>query len=355
MSAVLLAALALGATPAASQEPFRIGVNSNLDGPAAGRGIELALAEINATGGVFGRKLEVQYPSDQCDHPAGAAPHVQISIVIGSACTQPHEGVPLLIANAAQTPIAGTDAGLNYWSSRITPPPDGLADGFVGYLKQQNARKIALIGDDDPRSRATAELFAGAIKAAGIAITTTEFIPLGATDFAPLLVRLMTAAPDQVIVSMMDHSVHGFFSHYELFDWRVPVLGFFDLAAARDAVTPQFLAAGGMQGVASLQIFSTALKTQPVAAFVGEYVGRFDAQPDQHAFYAYQAIYLIADALRRAASDAPADILAALRSTTMPAMSGGSFSFDAHHVAHPDAVVSGIRDGRIIVMALLKT
>jgi ABC-type branched-subunit amino acid transport system substrate-binding protein len=355
-SFVLFAVLAFGATQAVADDAFFVGVDSNLDSPSARNGIELAVAEINAAGGVLGRKFEVLYTDNPCDAASKTPPLAKIALLIGESCTQPHDKLPYLIDNSAAPSLAAdADTEPNDWSSQITPPATALADGFIATLKQQGARKIALVGDDDPSSRATADLFAQAIKAAGMDIAAQEFIPLGATDFAPLLVRLMASAPDHVVVSGLDHSATGFFSHYELFNWRIPVAGCFDLAAARDAVTPQFLADGGLQGVASLQIFSAALPTQPVRAFVGEYVERFDSHPDQHGFYAYQAVYLIADALRRAASDSPADILAALRSNTMPAMAGGSLSFDEHHIAHPDAVVTAIRDGRIIVMALLKT
>jgi ABC-type branched-subunit amino acid transport system substrate-binding protein len=355
-SIVLFAVLALGTTQAVADDTFFIGVDSNLDGPAARNGIELALAEINAAGGVLGRKLEVLYADNPCDPASRTPPLAKISLLIGESCTQSHDKLPHLVENSASPWLsADTDPEPNDRSFQISPPSKALADGFIETLKQQNAQKIALVGDDDPRSRATADLFADAITAAGMQIVAQETIPLGATDFAPLLVRLMASAPDHVVVSGLDHSTAGFFSHYELFNWRIPIAGCFDLAAARDAVTPQFLADGGLQGVESLQIFSTALPIQPARAFVGEYVERFDAKPDQHSFYAYQAIYLIADSLRRAASDAPADILAALRATTMPAMSGGTFTFDAHHIAHPDAVVTTIRDGHIIVMALLKT
>src|SRR5512146_1503162 len=74
--------LALGAGPAAAQAPIKIGdINtySGIGAPFTGpyrAGVEMAVEEINAKGGVLGRKLEVVFRDDK-GQPAEAVKHAQ--------------------------------------------------------------------------------------------------------------------------------------------------------------------------------------------------------------------------------------------------------------------------------------
>ena len=80
MSAGLV--LALGAGPAAAQAPIKVGeINSysGIGAPFTGpykAGVEMAVEEINAKGGVLGRKLEVLFRDDK-GQPAEAVKHAQ--------------------------------------------------------------------------------------------------------------------------------------------------------------------------------------------------------------------------------------------------------------------------------------
>ena len=66
-----LAALSLAAAPALAQQPLKIGFGMSLTGPLAGNGkaaliaMEIWREDVNARGGILGRKVEFVYYDDQ--------------------------------------------------------------------------------------------------------------------------------------------------------------------------------------------------------------------------------------------------------------------------------------------------
>ena len=72
--------------------------------------------------------------------------------------------------------------------------------------------------------------------------------------------------------------------------------------------------------------------------------------PTQRSFFAYEAAYLAVDAIRRAGSDKPEAIQAALKSSTMPSRLGGSYAMDDHNHPHTPMQILGVRDGKIAII-----
>jgi branched-chain amino acid transport system substrate-binding protein len=132
----------------------------------------------------------------------------------------------------------------------------------------------------------------------------------------------------------------------------VPVTGRFDLASALAAVSQAFRDAGGMSGVTGVAVFSPALDKPEVQEFVKAYKSHYGLVPTQRSFFVFEATYLVVDAIRRAGSDQPAAIEAALKTTTMPSRLGGSYAPDDHNHAHTPLQILGLRDGKPAVIAI---
>jgi ABC-type branched-subunit amino acid transport system substrate-binding protein len=87
-----------------------------------------------------------------------------------------------------------------------------------------------------------------------------------------------------------------------------------------------------------------------VAVFVRAYQDKYGNVPTQRAFFAYEATKLVADAIGRAGSDAPQAIQAALKASTMPSLSGGTFTMDKNNHAHTAMQIVGMHGGKFAVL-----
>ncbi len=370
-AAVLLAAVvAAGAATAA--EPVRIGVTTILSGPTADRGqseqygIELALQRINEAGGVLGRPVEAFYGDNAADVEVGLrATHrlieqQHVPVIIGALATRVTKAimpvvaeakVPLVIdISAGQDLVDASGVGGNDYLFKTIPSDLDIARGLTSWLKTQGVKSVAIVADDNPFNLANAASMAKAAEANGIAVVDNSTVAKGTTDLAPLLERLKTLAPDRLL-TVLSTSSEPFFRAYEQSRWSVPVTGRVDFATAAKTVSPAFLAAGGLAAATGISVFSPVIGTPGIQDFVAAYQAKYGLTPTQRSFFAYEATYLVVDAIRRANSDTAADIEAALKTSTMPSLLGGSYKMDDHNHPHTPMQILGLRDGKPAVIA----
>lgn len=369
----LLAGTMLASAPLRAAEPVRIGVTTILSGPTADRGqseqygIDLALSSINEAGGVLGRPIEAFY-GDNAATPATGVRAVHrlieeqhVPVLLGALATPVTHAImpivqeakiPLVIdISGGQDFVDASGSGGNPYVFKTIPSNLDIARGLVGWLKSQGARKLAIVADDAPLNRINAASFAKAAQEAGLNVAADETLPKGTADLSPLMAKLQALAPDHLI-TVLGTSTAAFFRAYEQSGWDVPVDGRIDLAAAIAAVSPSFVAKGGLGNLASIVVFTPLLDTPPVKDFVAAYRARYGLTPTQRSFFAYEATYLVVDAIRRAGSDKPADITAALRTSDMPSRLGGSYRMDDHNHPHTPMQILGVRDGAVRIIAV---
>jgi len=369
-AALLLGSL-LAAGPALAEDPVRIGVTTMLSGSDAARGqteqygIELALQRINEAGGVLGRPVEAFYGDNASDPATGIrAVHrlidqEHVSVMIGGLLTAvthaimpvvQEEKVPLVIEiSSLQDFVEASGVGGNPYAFKTIPSELDIARGMMAWLKKQGAKRIAIVSDDAYFNNANSQSFSRAASEAGIAVATSITIARGTTNFEPVLDQLKAINPDHV-VPILNASTTAFFQAYEKSGWNVPLTGRIDFAAVSKAVSPGFIAAGGLDNAASVSMFSAAIQTPGVQDFVKAYESKYGLVPNQLPFYAYEATYLIVDAIRRAGSDKPADIEQALKTTTMPSLLGGTYAMDDHNHSHMPLQIIGLRKGQVTVI-----
>lgn len=203
----------------------------------------------------------------------------------------------------------------------------------MGWLKRQGVHSIAIVSDDNPFNHVNAESMEKAAVGADIKVLTNETIAKDMKDLGPLLSELKALAPDQV-VTVLSGSTAPFFRAYEQSGWSVPVTGRIDLTAAAGALSPGFLASGGLDGATSITVFNPLIETPGGQDFIQAYRAKYGIMPTQRSFFAYEATNLVVDAIRRANPDKSEDIKRALKTTTMPSLLGGTYAMDDHNHPH---------------------
>ena len=367
---ILAAAVSISAAQAA--EPIKIGITTVLSGPTADRGqseqygAQRALDEINAQGGVLGRRLEAYYADNACKLDIGIAgtkrllEQVKVPVLIGALCTPvtrailpvvAEDRVPLIIATSAGHEFVDpAGVGGNDYMFKTIPSDVDIARGLVKYLAAQHVKSIAMITDDGGFQKANAQALADAAKAGGLSITTQESLAASGTDFAALIQKVQDGHPDAVMLNLAG-STAGFFKAYEAAGGKFMVSGRIDLGAAAAAVSPAFRDAGGLANVSSIAVFSTALSNPKVQDFIKSYHDHTGLMPTQRSFFVYEAVYLAADAIRRAGADTPAAIQKALKTSKMPSRLGGTYAPDDHNHSHTPLFITGLKDGKPAVVA----
>jgi branched-chain amino acid transport system substrate-binding protein len=362
----------LAFTPALAAEPVRIGVTTILSGQYADRGqseqygVELALQRINEAGGVLGRPVEAFYGDNAADPATGIAATKRliedehVPVLLGALWTPVTHAIMPIVAEA-KVPLvidisAGHDfvdasgVGANDYAFKTIPSDRDIALALMGWLKREGVHSVAIVSDDNPFNHMNADSMAKAAVGADIKVLDTETIAKDAKDLAPLLGQLKALAPDQV-VTLLSGSTASFFRAYEQSGWKVPITGRIDFSAATGALSPEFLASGGLDGATSITVFNPMIETPGVQDFVQAYRAKYGVMPTQRSFFAYEATNLVVDAIRRANSDKPEDIQRALKTTAMPSLLGGTYAMDDHNHPHTPMQIVGVRGGRASVIA----
>lgn len=189
-------------------------------GPAQAAGVALAVADINAAGGVAGTPVEVlardsgEASGTTLETSFADLVTVDVDVVIGpSSSLLAARTIPLaveagiaVISPAATFPglTAADDGGLFF---RTIPAygHQGLALGDV--LSQAGPSKVAFLYIDDEFGQALAPTLAQALQAHGSSLVLSQPIPVGTADLGIAIGQLTTAAPDAVVLGSTYASV----------------------------------------------------------------------------------------------------------------------------------------------------
>ena len=220
----LLIALALSLPPLAAAQtppPIRIGFASAMSGPAAitGEGVKwggtLAIDEINAKGGVMGRKLEA-YFADNKATPGEAVSAVRkladvdkVDVIIGQthsgAClgampVVKEIGVPMVIEACSHPQIrALSGKGGNEWTFRVALDDEIMANTFARYMARQGVKSSSILAMNNDFGRGAAAAYEAAFKKANVKLVSTEFFDPGQADYRPVLTRLKRAGAETIL------------------------------------------------------------------------------------------------------------------------------------------------------------
>lgn len=220
--ALLLALLAaLPVTGSAQAPPIRVGFASAMSGPAAitGEGVRwggtLAVEEINARGGVMGRKLEA-YFADNKATPGEAVSAVRkladvdkVDVIIGQthsgAClgampVVKEIGVPMVIEACSHPQIrALSGKGGNEWTFRVALDDEIMAYTFARYMARQGVKTASILAMNNDFGRGAASAYDAGFRKAGIRLVSTEFFDPGQPDYRPVLTRLKRAGAEAIV------------------------------------------------------------------------------------------------------------------------------------------------------------
>ncbi|MBB2928045.1 branched-chain amino acid ABC transporter substrate-binding protein [Paraburkholderia silvatlantica] len=326
----MLVSVAVGAAQA--DEVVKIGEVAPITGPASylgkdtENGARLAVEEINQKGLVIGGqnvKLELETEDDAGD-PRQATQVAQklvddkVAAIVGhmnSGTTLPaskiYSDAGIVQISPSATNPAYTQQGFKTaYRVVATDAQQGpsLADYATRTLK---VRKVAIVDDATAYGQGLANEFEKKAKADGIVVLSHDATNDKATDFRAILTRIKGEQPDAIMYGGLDATGGPFAKQAKQLGMQQKILAGDGLCAddlsklAGDAADDVICSIAG----APLE------KKGKGEVFTEHYKARFGGNPVLNSPFAYDAVYVIVEAMKRAGSTAPDKILAAMPAT----------------------------------------
>jgi branched-chain amino acid transport system substrate-binding protein len=312
MKKYLLSGVALGFAAALSASTALADINIGVAGPITGqyaafgeqlkRGADMAVADINAAGGVNGEQLVLETGDDACDPKQAVAVANQmvskgIKFMAGHYCSgssipasQVYAEEGIVQITPASTNPAFTDSGL--WNThRVCGRDDAqgiVAGNFIA--KQFAGKKVAIIDDKTPYGKGLADETRKSLNAAGMTETMNESYTAGEKDYTALVSKMKDAGVDVVYVG-------GYHTEGGLILRQMREQGMASQMVSGDAFnTEEFWTIAGPAGEGMIFTFNPEPRNNPVAKDVVE---RFEAagyDPEGYTLYTYAAVQAWAQA-----------------------------------------------------------
>jgi branched-chain amino acid transport system substrate-binding protein len=178
-----------------------------LGGEQMQNGTRLAVAELNAAGGVLGQKIVLEHVDDHCDGEQAVAAARKlvadgVAAAIGHLCSQAaipasevYEAARIPFLTLASNPLL-TARGLR-WMFRGAPADDVNARFTAGYMvRQLAAKRIAILHDTRTYGQGLAELTRQSLDELGVPAVLFEAMQPGQLLFADLIERLRRVGTD---------------------------------------------------------------------------------------------------------------------------------------------------------------
>ncbi|WP_144158412.1 branched-chain amino acid ABC transporter substrate-binding protein [Paraburkholderia sp. BCC1885] len=336
---ILGALVAASAGAAHAEEAAKIGEVAPLTGPASylgkdtENGARLAVEEINEKGLVVGGKKVtlVLDAEDDAGDPRQATQVAQklvdakvVAIVghMNSGTTIPasriYSDAGIVQVSPSATNPAYTQQGFKT-AYRVVATDAQQGPALADYATRTiKVRTVAIVDDATAYGQGLANEFEKRAKADGLSVVSHDATNDKATDFRAILTKIKGAHPDIIMYGGLD-ATGGPFAK------QARQLGMMQKILAGDGLCADDLSklAGDAADDVICSIAGSPLEKMPKGpAFIQRYEKRFGTHPVLNSPFAYDAVYVIAEAMKRAGSTAPDQILAAMPATNYEGVLG---------------------------------
>lgn len=309
-------------------------------------GIDLAIEEINAAGGINGQKIEFICEDDEGDSAKSVNAYKKlvtkdrVKVIIGSLTS----GCTMAITNLAQaqkvvqiapaaTAVAITDAGNYVFRACYTDPFQGKIGGKFAY-ENLGTKKAAILYDiGNDYSVGLTDNFTAEYTSMGGSIVSKESYSTGDKDFNAQLTKIKAANPEVIYLPDYYGTVALIAKQLRAQGINVPIVG----ADGWDGLTDN---AGDevLNGYYSNH-YSENSSSAAVQTFVKSFKAKYNKAPNSFAALGYDCVYMLRDAMKASGStDDSAKIRDALEATNGDYVTG-HIVFDANRNPVKSAVM----------------
>jgi len=354
MKSLKLIGLALGASLALSTPALAQDITIAVAGPMTGgesafgrqmkNGAEQAVADLNAAGGVLGKKLALHVEDDACDPKqarsvAEKIASARIPFVAGHYCSS--SSIPASEAYAdgnvlqitpASTATKFTDQKL--WNvARVCGRDDQQGPAAAAYIVKAYAGKnVAILNDKTSYGKGLADEVKKALNAAGFTEKLFESYNKGDKDFNAIVSRLKLEKIDLVYVG-------GYHQESGLILRQMRDQGLKTILMAGDALADkEFASITGSVAEGTLFTFGPDPRNNPASKAVVEKFKADNIDPEGYTLYTYAAIQIWSQAVAKAGTTDPKKVMDTIKAGSWETVMG-KLEFDAKGDVKQDTYV----------------
>nr|WP_198044675.1 ABC transporter substrate-binding protein [Lysinibacillus timonensis] len=323
-------------------------------GEAITNGLKLAQEEINAAGEV-NIELVIEDSAGEAEQALSAAQKIMsddtITAIIGPTLSTEFfavapevdlNGIPII---GTSTTVDGIPEIGDYVFRNAVPESLAIPAAIQKAVERTGAKKVAMIyGNDDALTKGGFEVMERTAKELGLEITTIETYQKGQSDYNAQLTKIKNTNPDLVLASALYNEGAVIMDQARKMGIEIPFVG------GNGFNSPQAIEIAG--DAANGLIVATPYfgdSTDPkIVEFNEKYEAAYGEKPDQFAAQAYDALYIYADALKRAGNADREAFKESLAATKDFEGILGNFSFNEIGDVIMEVTVLEIKDGKFI-------
>ena len=334
LASLLLGTLLTGAAFAQSAAPIKLADVAELSGGGATvgtnwkNGIDLAVEEINAKGGILGHKLEVTHADSQ-SNPGVARAQVQKAldsepyVLLGPGYSGSVKVTAPLAAEAGIAQIMGgeaaelTQAG-NKFLFRTSFGQQSSMPKVAKYINDDlKAKSVAIVWVNNDFGKGGRDVITKEFSRLGIKVAADISTEAGQADFAADVSKIKAAAPDAVFIYVNEEESARILKEVKRQGVTAPLIGETTLIGQK-VVELAGDAANGVRGHVGL---TTDAPVDLVKAFREKFVKKYNYVPDHNGIKGYLAVYMIKAATEKMGKVDPKGVADALHGLTIKAAS----------------------------------
>jgi branched-chain amino acid transport system substrate-binding protein len=326
---VLLASIGMPAISRAQSDAIRIGHLTPLTGflgplgEYAQMGVKLAAEEINAAGGVLGRKIELVMEDSVNPQTASAKAERLIErdkvvMIIGEissasalAIGQVANRLKAVFINTGANSDALRGTSCNPYMFHIEGANSMYVMAVGQYLLRENmvkGKKWYSLTADYAFGHDLLRVAKKFMEANGGQFAADELVPTDATDFSPYLLKIRQARPDLVVSNLAGTQITNFIKQYSEYGLPFPIAGFgFDTLVAWGAGKGNF---SGIWPLVWHHLVDTPSSKKYIAAFQKAYGGKM---PENQSWGDYNSLKIVAQSMNETKSADPQKLAEHLR------------------------------------------
>ncbi len=324
------------ALPAYAAEPIKIGVSGPFTGGSSSMGVSmrdgvrLAVAEINKSGGVLGRQIELIERDDEAKNERGVQIAQELINKEKVVATVGYINTGVALASQrfyqdAKIPVMNNVATGTVITSQFADQPENYVfrnsakDSIQAPMIVEEAitrrgfKKVAILADSTNYGQLGREDLEKALAAKGIKPVAVEKFNIKDVDMTPQLLKAKEAGAEAILTYGIGPELAQIANGMTKLGWKVPMVGSWTLSMANyiDNAGP------GGEGARMPQTFIQEPNTPKRKAFIDAYLATFKPKNNRidspvSAAQGYDSVYLLAAAIKQANSTEGPKIRAAL-------------------------------------------
>ncbi|WP_374517052.1 ABC transporter substrate-binding protein [Undibacterium squillarum] len=360
-------------------DPIRIGVSGPLTGGSAPMGVsmrdgvKLAVAEINAKGGLLGRQIQLVERDDEAKNERGVQVAQELINKEKVAATVGYINTGVALASQrfyqeAKIPVMNNVATGSVITKQFLPPEhkenyvfrvsanDTIQSAMIveEAVGKRKLTKVAILADSTNYGQLGREDLEKALSAKGMKAVTVEKFNIKDVDMTPQLLKAKQAGAQAVLTYGIGPELAQIANGMEKLNWKVPMIGSWTLSMAN------FLDNAGKNGNGATmpQTFIQDPNTPKRKAFIEAYQKAYKVEripSPVSAAQGYDSVYLLAAAIRQAGTTDGVKVREALENLNEKVEGVVTtyvkpYSHDDHEAIKPGIPVMGeAKDGHIVL------